>query len=244
MARVPLEPRDTRRLCHAYVNFWNSIKTFTRGLAQQATMANLSATLENGTLDIETNEPFRIQGVSARPALAGRVDYDVYLTLRQEVYGNALQDGAVELRAAKSSIKLMYLEARNKADTRRELEGMLAEARVHQGFHFDLSDAANHPIFHAQVDHGCIESAAIQRRYAVGAGRCDVPRIPTAPLDFVGVVYVLLHDHFPQAVSRGWPAKIRQAASGLPLMPMTSFGDVLAAGAQMDCAWWYYHKHR
>jgi hypothetical protein len=245
MAIVPLTAREPHRLRQAYASFWDSIAPLTGGRAQQATIRSLDATLDlEGRVSISTREAFAIVGVPARRTVQQRSAYDVYLTVRQVVEGHAVDAGGeVGWWIIASNIKLIYLDARTRSQVREEREETLDKAKVHQGLHLDLSDEANHPVFHAQVDHACISEDFIGRRYVADARRCDVPRIPTAPLDFPGVVYVLLHDHFPDAVRKGWPPKIRDAVRALPRMPMTAFSTILAAGAHMDCACWYSLHH-
>ena len=245
MAIVALDQRHALELRRAYVGFWDRVRPLTSGRAQQTAVANLSASLKpTGTIVIETIKPFVILGVPSRKMAPRRTDFDIYLALRQEVEGDGDDYGDIKFKTIASNIRMIYLDARTKDQVRRELEGTLDEVKVHQGFHFDLSDESNHPVFHAQIDHACIHRDDIGRRYLPTAQRSDVPRIPTAPLDFPGVTYVLLHDHFPDRVPKGWTPAIREAMTALPRMPMSSFGGCLASGAQMECDWWYYHKHR
>jgi hypothetical protein len=68
-----------------------------------------------------------------------------------------------------------------------------------------------------------------------------IPRIPTPPMDLAAVVYVLLHDHLPEAVEQGWPGPLKEALKALPQFSMQPLSHLLKPSAHLDCNCWYLH---
>lgn len=185
------------------------------------------------------------KGLPARHGEA-RADYDVYVQFRQRVQGIRIGEGDVQYVAKECQVRVQYLQTRPPNEIEEEVAGGIDPARAYHGIHLDLSppNVRHHPLFHVQVSVGCIPGESIGRRYLPTADdqhRCDSPRIPTAPLDLAGLVYVILHDHVPAAVVKGWPPELRTAVTKLPRLPLESFAAYLRAGASMECPWWYQH---
>jgi hypothetical protein len=127
-------------------------------------------------------------------------------------FNHFIQEGPENrLEIRKSNVQVHYKETRK---------------GVSCGFHFDLDLNRHHPIFHVQLD---------DREH----GRFDAPRIPTAPIDLCGAIYMILHDHFSSKVRGGWPEAIKVAVNALPRLPTRVFRA--PAGQQMSCTQWYPH---
>ena len=117
------------------------------------------------------------------------------------------------------------------------------------GFHFDLVnqekqslDWYDHPIYHANFDMKCIDLHFLKREgYTLPewSNRIDYPRIPTAPIDLAGAIFLLLRDHLPELVEKGWPAKIGNNANKLPHYPNGVLRRNTRNGQVLDYLSWY-----
>lgn len=145
----------------------------------------------------------------------------------------------------KSSTEMVYLKVTSE-------DGDETRERV-QGLHFDFElnsegsrDAegrteANHPVFHAQYNPNCVDTAAIERwnpdPHEVDYP--DYPRIPCAPFDVVSVGYMILNDHLPTQIeaNEGWPSELLH--EHLPRFPTEAFDLDPQGGKPMVPEWWY-----
>lgn len=110
------------------------------------------------------------------------------------------------------------------------------------GIHFDLASDDHHPVFHAQIDDAAI-APSVAGEYFKSGKKFETPRIPTAPMDLCGTVYMLLHDHFADTVMAGWTPECARAVEGMPRLPCAPIIERLKEQARLDCAHWY-PQHR
>ena len=241
-----LDHRQAKKLRDAYYKFWSRVFEIAAGRAIRLAPENFEAELQNGTVVIRASPWFH--GLSTRSQGGGeKTTVDVYLQIEQTIRG--FKDGstdAIRLEISRSTIRLQYVEHRSREQIRKELKKQIDAAYAFHGIHFDYTcpGEKNHPYYHAQLEHRCIPAAEIHRRYTSAAQllkRCDTPRIPTPPMDFPSVVYVLLHDHLQSIVEKGWPPKLLEAKAELPAFDSSPFSAMLAERAHLECGWWYGH---
>lgn len=210
-----------------YVNFWNSIYRLTNGYSKSASSSDVDVwSVSNEKLKVESKSPFWMTGLpNRRRGSAG--DVDVAITFEQEVSVMQPPRSNKYFEAVRSYVRILYLENYEMV-TRKIRDDSNYKSSVLSGFHFDLVDQENgsagydHPIYHANFDTKCIDLNSLGREgYKLPSelSRIDYPRIPTAPIDLAGATFLILRDHLPDLVERGWPNGIQRNVSKLPRYP-------------------------
>lgn len=242
---LPSTPVDFGKVQNAYRSFWNAIVTLTDDKAQAVQPGAIVVERDPASPYVLAHNPrhaLQFRGMSSR-ARQARESYDIYIQFWQRIAVSQIGDER-SYAAVESTVRVQYLEARSDKDVRLEIAGNLDPSRVITGVHYDLCPIGelHHPIFHAQFDMGCIEAQSLGRRYALPTGvtKCGAPRIPSAPMDLPGVIYVILHDHLATKVAKGWPASVRATIEKLPQFPRSS-ATRLDRGAYLECPTWYLH---
>jgi hypothetical protein len=159
--------------------------------------------------------------------------------------------GATDFELIHSVVCIAYVRrAAAKGNDGRSRQGR--RSPIIAGLHFDLSfDLTTvfqkaHPMYHAQLDFGCISDQAIGRPCHTGHRQIHTkfPRIPTAPLDLPAVMFLVLNDHFPEIVVDGWPAGLRSAVEKLPQLPDWPVSQELRRRKRIDVDSWYGNPAR
>ncbi len=129
-------------------------------------------------------------------------------------------------------------------------------AKIQQGMHFDchIRPRKNHPVFHTQFDPTSVKLHALTSEYCIDgvdpdeqdeleAKFRDYPRIPSAPMDITGIVYLVLNDHLPTAMELpyGWPPQLRKKVGELPSFPEGCMNRLGEGVKKMVPDWWYVH---
>lgn len=189
-----------------------------------------------------------LKGISSRHMGEKNKPYDIYLTLLQLIRAFKVDNGNVLLEAIESVVNVQYVESRSDQRVQREERESGGEnARIYAGVHFDLAFNPDttfkpaHPIYHAQYQSDCIPPSATGRRYLENQPilRAAIPRIPTPPMDFGSVVYVILQDHFSEIVKEGWPPTVLPFVMDLPRLPTEAFTQSFVAKRDFNSTWWY-----
>ena len=120
------------------------------------------------------------------------------------------------------------------------------EAKVLSAFHYDFEwePKDRHPIFHTQFEPSSIELGVLNRQYniqnpdRVTNATLNHPRIPTPPLDFPGVLYMLFHEHRDD-VDRV-PLENTNLIGKLPTFPPWCFEPSPLCNGTLIPEWWYF----
>ena len=222
--------RDIATLTSRYETFWQKIVALTGGKVGAKSNKNPFSVIlsdSNDCVDVSTRRPLELMGAKSRPDARSRESYRVALDMQCTVRSGAERDYELE----RCTVRVLWLSTDAGRDVR---------PKALRGLHFDYEESKDHhPVFHAQVNEGVIESVDCERAPGPGMG---TPRIPTAPMDLCGAIYMLLHDHYSSEVKQGWPENCRDVVGGLPRLPSTAFQEHVG-DSLMDCVWWY-PKHR
>lgn len=231
-----------------YANFWNSIRIHANGYVQPVSKNDFKVQIRNGRLRIETRTPIWLIGLPVRRKEVTGEIFDVAITFEQDVDVKGLGTPSQYFEAVASYVRILYLD-NDKIVSKRKVEDSTYRGHVRSGFHFDLVNQENknrdwydHPIYHANFDLKCIDLNTLGRNdYELPqvSGRIDFPRIPTAPMDLAGVIFLLLRDHRPDLVETGWPDNIRKLAKRLPRYPHGVLNQYIKQGQILDCLSWY-----
>ena len=235
-------------LTSVYVNFWNSIRVSLNGYAEQASNNDIEVHSVNGKLKVKSKTPFWMTGLPNRRDRRNPGIIDVAITFEQEVIVKNDHKGDRYLEAVVSYVRMLYLE--NYDEVKRKIgKNGNYKSQVLSGFHFDLVDQENknmdwydHPIYHANFDLKCIDLGSLRKEgyvLPVNQRRIDYPRIPTAPINLAGAIFLLLRDHLPDSVEKGWPEMIQKSVSKLPLYPSGILSKYLRDDRYLDCLSWY-----
>jgi hypothetical protein len=236
----------------AYEDFWRTLTGLTGGKAEPIIRENLDVRVQRDSAGEEcvyvvSRPAFRLRGLSARRRDVHRSDYDVYIAVEQSVRAREAPVDGRTFDAVRSCVRVSYMDCEESPNEPHGATGS-DPGRVHIGIHFDLSDEESgpldfydHPIFHAQYDLRCIDPASVGRTCVPSqdSARCDSPRIPTAPMDFSGVVFAILRDHLPDTVASGWPQDMREALIALPHLPTGRFAPFVNGTSGLSASWWY-----
>lgn len=234
-----------------YYEFWTRLNTAIPE-AQTVNLGTFRVTrspLAPDCLDVEIDphDPtLRFDEVPTSPRRPTGQKCEILIQLRQTVSRSAGTSGSA-FQLVHSVVRVAYLDKR-----RAPPAGPGSAPRGQQviaGFHFDLgldqqfSRQPAHPIYHAQIDFDCIVKPGSSRRCTACGRNVRVtsrfPRIPTAPLDLAGVVFLVLNDHFPSRVAAGWPPELASAASKLPRLPRLRTTGTRSPDGELDVVSWY-----
>jgi hypothetical protein len=199
---------------------------------------------ESVRLNFGTEEPIRILGLPAR-GVCDCSTFDVYITGKQVVRKGLVQ-GVEAWFTVHSEFDVLYLNALEQSDVKRAWREETRNSHAYGGFRFTVDLASesrfHRPDSHVQYNIDTFQEAMIKRLYKDGDAAWrrraahGYPRVPSAPVDLVGLIYVLLHQHREEAVKEGWPADVRRTLNDLPTFHL----DV---DERSRCATWYAHSH-
>lgn len=196
---------------------------------------------QSETISLDTQEGMAVQfeQVPISSKNQSRV-VDVCIQVGQ-TFGIA-DDGAQKLEILKSQVSVSYLDT---TDVRRG-EGVDVQRGLR--FEFDHPPQENHPVFHAHYDVRCLDSGFLASEYETTLSdderaNLDYPRIPSAPMDFLSVIQLILHDHLPDEMTdEGWPNGIPGLIEDFPKFPTSALDIGSESGGLMVSDWWYVHQ--
>lgn len=235
-----LDNQDYIKIQQAYGTFWEMFKG-SQGVKAEGTSDDIVVTKDNGAIRVEVPTFLKISDLQYRRDTTHDL-FDICFQPELMIHGREVDDG-IRYEIAKSITRVSYL--RRLGD--REDDGRFP-AEIKQGMHYDFESEpeARHPIFHVQYDPGAIDPRVLSQDYQitnadeVTGERPDFPRIPSPPMDFVGILYLIIKDH-EQAENATWPNRVLDLLQDLPTFPKWCFDPNPQAGNEMIPEWWYVH---
>jgi hypothetical protein len=202
---------------------------------------SIECDVESETISLETEDGVAVQfqQVPNRSDNHSRV-VDVCIQVKQ-TFGIANVESN-QLEILKSQVSVSYLDT---TDTRR---GEDVDIQRGLRFEFDHPPQENHPVFHAHYDVRCLDSGFLASEYDTtlsGDERAnlDYPRIPSAPMDFLSVIQLILHDHIPDEMTdEGWPRGVPTLIEEFPQFPMSALDLGTGSNGLLVSDWWYVHQ--
>jgi hypothetical protein len=233
---VDLTGSDYSAVRTGYREFWNKLKQVPsiNAVGSFDDIFEVEFKEDHIAASTKDSRAFRFRSLPYRFGDRSRV-IDVFIQVKQRVRA-VQQDNEKRYELKDSNVSLVHLK---------EEDGTAA---IEQGVHFDfsLNTETNHPVFHAQYDPSSVDRNILPDQYDFDFGDRsfpNYPRIPSAPIDLPGAVFLILHDHVPTALSTlvGWPNGPKDAIPNLPQFPKECFEHAPQNGTPMTCDWWYIH---
>lgn len=229
----------------AYHSLWSFFRNID-GLEVRGTNNNLDISHKDGKVTVKGDGFLKIKGVGFEVGKSGGpidICFKPNLTVAGVDY-----DGVKRPVIESSATAIAYLKV-SEADDGAD-EGTSSDnktpAEVLSAFHYDfeMDPDERHPVFHAQYEPSSIQIGTlvseydIQNETHVTNSFPNHPRVPTAPLDFAGVLCMLVQEHI-DSFDTAWPGRTIQAVAELPKIPAWCFEpDPLCRGALLP-EWWY-----
>lgn len=237
---VDLDNQDYINIQQAYGTFWEMFKS-SQGVKAEGTSEDIMATKDDGAIRVEVPSFLKISDLQYRRDTPGDL-FDICFQPELVIHGREV-DGDIRYEIAKSTTRVSYLRRQGDRDS----DGRFP-AEIKQGMHYDFESEPDtrHPIFHVQYDPAVIEPRVLSRDYritnvdAVTGEHPDFPRIPSPPMDFVGILYLIIKDH-EQGENATWPNRVLDLLRDLPAFPKWCFDPDPQSGSEMIPEWWYVH---
>lgn len=246
---LPTYVGDAYELLDAYADFWKRVgRLASKPVRPAALKVEPVREVEGESLRINIGraEPLAILGVPSG-GVRGTNGFDVYLSGTQVVrkVKGACDDEHIWI-TVKSEFEILYLNALENSEARTAWRRNEKISTAFVGYQFVVDTAthcrAHYPDCHARYSLDVLKESAIQRLYRDDddSWACRAthgrPIVPSAPLDLVGLLYVVLHQHDPSGVSNGWPRDMKDVLARLPTFRLdlderSSYGR------------WYEHSH-
>lgn len=235
--KFDLNSRHYGEIKQAYESLW-SFFTSINGLNIDGDQDMLDISHKSGErVKIESNGVFKIKRVGFE---AGGSNDSVDICFKPDlniigVEYNGQQEPIIESSA--TSVAYIEIEEEQRG---KDVANVLSA--FHYDFEMDPDD--RHPIFHSQYDPSSIQIGTLNSEYDIQNqshitdGVPNHPRVPTAPLDFAGVLHMFVEEHIDEFDS-AWPGGTLTAIERLPKIPAWCFQpDPLCNGAMLP-EWWY-----
>jgi len=237
---VDLDNEDYIEIQQAYGTFWEMFKG-SQGIKAEGTSEDINVSKDDGAIRVKVPTFLKISGLQYRRDTSDDL-FDICFQPELVICGREV-DSSVRYEIAKSTTRVTYL--RRLGD--REDDGRFP-AEIKQGMHYDFESepATRHPIFHVQYDPASINPGVLNQDYRimnadeVTGEHPNFPRIPSPPMDFAGVLYLIIKDH-EQAEDATWPSRVLDLLRDLPAFPKWCFDPDPQAGSEMIPEWWYIH---
>jgi hypothetical protein len=226
-----------------FKNFWNNfvgeVDKAEQNYAQE--IFDFGTDTESGVISVQTlpEEVIRFEQVPYRVDDSSEV-LDVCVQFKERVKPIEGNTDCLEIQESKVSVN--YL---NTTTGQRSGE---VELETGLRFEFDSDPQDHHPVFHVHYDRRCINSEVLTGRYGINPNDDDIPnrgypRIPSAPMDVLSVIQLIMHDHIPSEISNdGWPSSLSNLLEDFPTFPSHSFEPSPQGGNPMVSDWWYMHQ--
>jgi len=204
-----------------------------------------SLDLENGEILVSSPRFYKIKGVGFEADGQGG-PIDICFKPDLTIIGAEI-NGERNLYIKRSETAVTYLHTKKDGEIDIEVEAGKTAAEVLSAYHYDfeLNPDTRHPLFHAQYEPSSIKLGKLRQDYeilnqnSVTSSIPNHPRVPTAPLDFTGVLCMLVHEH--QDSESEWPGSVSTALERLPKLPPWCFEPSPQSGTAMLPEWWYIH---
>jgi hypothetical protein len=237
---VNLDNRDYIDIKKAYDTFWEMFKS-SQGVKAEGTSDDINVTKDQGKIRVEVPSCLKISDLQYRRDSQDDL-FDICFQAELIISGRESDDG-IRYEIDKSTTRVTYLRRLGDRDD----DGRYP-AEIKQGMHYDFESdpSARHPIFHVQYDPTAIDLGVLNQDYRitnedeVTGDHPDFPRIPSPPMDFVGILYLIIKDH-EQAENATWPSRVLDLLADLPTFPKSCFEPNPQAGSEMIPEWWYVH---
>lgn len=246
---LPTYMSDVHELVAAFGDFWKHVsKLITKPVRPRALKIEAAREKEGESLrlNIGRNEPLMILGL-ASGGVRDAEKFDIYISGTQ-VVRRAMRDQDDEhcWFTVKSEFELLYLNGLENAEARRAWSRQEKVSHAYAGYQFTV-ETGEHCRLHAsdctaRYSLDRIGEGAIQRIYRDSDDNWAYrathrqPPIPAAPLDLVGILYLILHQHDSSSVVSGWPRDMRSVLAKLPSYR-------LERDERSIYARWYEHSH-
>jgi len=235
-----LGTEDYISIKEAYGSFWEMFRS-SQGVKAEGTSDDIQVTRCEGKVQVKVHPYFKISDLQYTRDSSNDL-FDICFQPELVIRGRECNSG-IRYEIAKSTTRVSYL--RRLGD--REDDGRFP-AKIKQGMHYDFESepSARHPIFHVQYAPTAIDIGVLSQEYKITNGdevtgeHPDFPRIPSPPMDFVGILYLIIKDH-EQAENATWPNKVLEFLRDLPTFPKWCFDPNPQAGSDMIPEWWYVH---
>lgn len=213
-----------------------------QGLKAEGASEDITVMKDDGNIRVEVETYLKISELQYRRDSPDDL-FDICFQPELVIRGREDGDGGVRYEIAKSTTRVSYL--RRLGD--RGDDGRFP-AEIKQGMHYDFESEpdARHPIFHVQYTPSAIEVGVFSSEYQitnaeeVAGEHPDFPRIPSPPMDFVGILYLIIKDH-EQGETATWPNRVLEFLADLPTFPKWCFDPDPQGGSEMIPEWWYVH---
>ncbi len=220
---------DAYELVEAFRDFWRRVQKLASKPVRPATLKiqpSQEVEGESLRLDVGRDEALAILGVSSG-GVRGTETFDVFISGTQVVRkAKGRFDNEHVWITVRSEFEILYLNALENGQARRAWENREKISNAYAGYQF-VVDTGSHCQAHcadcaAKYSLDQIKEDVIQRMYRDNdecwAFRAThkQPSVPAAPLDLVGLVYVVLHHYDRAAVLTGWPRDMRDVLGKLP----------------------------
>lgn len=237
---VDLDNLDYIDIQNAYGSFWEMFKS-SQGVKAEGTSDDIVFTKDDGRIWVEIPSFLKISELQYRRDSPGDL-FDICIQAKLVICGREYDD-TVRYEIDKSTTRVTYL---HRIDDRED-DGRFP-AEIIQGMHFDFESdpGSRHPIFHVQYDPTAIDIGVLNQDYRISnedevtVAHPGFPRIPSPPMDFVGILYLIIKDH-EQAANATWPSRVIEFLADLPTFPKWCFDPNPQAGSEMIPEWWYVH---
>lgn len=174
-------------------------------------------------LEVEGTAPIELKGLPKKARDQSK-RIDVCLSFVQ-----TLSRVNNEVVLSRSNIRITYLQADSSG-----------KDRILESFHYDYApEKEAHPVYHVQLSpiHVVPNSRRAQCDLSSRLTELpDAPRVPTAPMDFPGIITMLVADHLPDGLAN---ISKCESAKRLPSLPC---GQILAwenPARSLYCHRWY-----
>jgi hypothetical protein len=232
-----------RQAYHCLWGFFNNIT----GLDVNGTNENLDISHENGeVVTVKSTGLFKIKGVGFEVGSSGG-PIDIYFRPDLTIIG-AEYDGRRNpiIKSSETAVSYVKVDGTDGNSSDGSLSSEDPPATVLNAFHydFDIDVQDRHPLFHAQYEPSSIQIGALEADYDiqneshVTASFPNHPRVPTAPLDFAGVLCTLIQEHMTN-FDIPWPNGTLEAVADLPKIPAWCFKPTPLCGDALLPEWWY-----
>lgn len=240
ISTVDLSNQDYVKILQAYQSFWNMFQG-SQGIKAEGSSDAIEAERNNGKVYVDTQDYLKISNLRYRrdrPADILDICFQPELVVRgREANGEVLYE------IEQSTTRVSYLRRVGE----RISDGRIP-AEIKQAMHYDFEADPDpgHPIFHVQYEPSSIDLNLFRQEYRIENAEeiveesPDFPRIPSAPMDFVGVLYLIINEH-EEVENSTWPSKVMEFLGDLPRFPKWCFDPIPQSGNEMIPEWWYVH---
>lgn len=242
--KFDLTSEDYRYIWNSYKSLWGLFRN-TTGIEVKGTGDDLDISHKDGEkVTVESNGVLRIKGVDFE---AGGSTGPIDICFKPDLVVIGVEyNGTRQPVIESSATAVSYLRIREAEDTGDGYSDGRSPAEVLSAFHydFDMDPDDRHPVFHMQYEPSSIQIGTLNSEYDI-QNECHVtstvpnhPRVPTAPLDFAGVLYMLIQEHI-ESFDTAWPNGTINAVEKIPKIPAWCFEPNPLCGGAMLPEWWY-----